>query len=174
MEISASRREGYTHDLVIGEHSLIADEPEEKGGSDLGPSPTALLAGSLAACTAITVEMYADRKGWELPKLKVSVEFEGSYVKGDASYEVILHLPGGLTEERVLRVQGLASSQPFNRDDPADPQNRRISIIVMNRDAEDRFYRPTADMVSTAPTDDEPVIRPGLATLVSSPARSSR
>jgi len=55
-------------------------------------------------------------------------------------------IAGGLTEERVLRVLGLASSQPFNRQDPADPQNRRISIIVMNRDAEDRFYRPTADM----------------------------
>ena len=60
---------------------------------------------------------------------------------------------GGLTEDRVLRVQGLASSQPFNRKEPADPQNRRISIIVMNRDAEDRFYRPTADLVepSTPP-----------------------
>ncbi len=81
---------------------------------------------------------------------------------------------GGLTEERVLRVQGLASSQPFNRNDPADPQNRRISIIVMNRDAEDRFYRPTADMVSTTPVDTEPVIRPELPTLVSSPARNGR
>ena len=53
---------------------------------------------------------------------------------------------GGLTEERVLRVLGLAYSQPFNRKDPTEPQNRRISIIVMNRDAEDRFYRPTAGL----------------------------
>ena len=53
---------------------------------------------------------------------------------------------GGLTEERVLRVLGLAFSQPFNRKDPAEPQNRRISIIVMNRDAEDHFYRPTAGL----------------------------
>ena len=52
---------------------------------------------------------------------------------------------GGLTEERVLRVQGLASSQPFNRDDPVDPQNRRISIIVMNRDAEDRVFKTTLE-----------------------------
>jgi chemotaxis protein MotB len=62
-------------------------------------------------------------------------------------------MAGGLPEDRMLRVQGLASSQPFNRKEPADPQNRRISIIVMNRDAEDRFYRPTADLVepSTPP-----------------------
>ena len=48
---------------------------------------------------------------------------------------------GGLTEDRVLRVQGLSASVPFDRDDPSGPVNRRISIIVMNRDAEDRFFR---------------------------------
>jgi chemotaxis protein MotB len=81
---------------------------------------------------------------------------------------------GGLTEERVLRVQGLASSQPFNRDDPVDPQNRRISIIVMNRDAEDRFYRPTADRVELPQTDLEPTLRPEKPSLVSSPAPAGR
>jgi chemotaxis protein MotB len=42
-------------------------------------------------------------------------------------------------------VLGLASSQPFTRQDPADPQNRRISIIVMNREAEDRFFGKLID-----------------------------
>ena len=50
-------------------------------------------------------------------------------------------MAGGLAEARVLRVQGLAASVPFEKDDPAAPINRRISIIVMNRDAEDRFFR---------------------------------
>ena len=81
---------------------------------------------------------------------------------------------GGLTEERVLRVQGLASSQPFNRDMPDDPQNRRISIIVMNRDAEDRFYRPTADRVEPQQPETEPSIRPQKPTLVSSPPETGR
>ena len=49
-------------------------------------------------------------------------------------------LAGGLPDERVLRVQGLASSTPFDKDDPQSPSNRRISIIVMNREAEDRFF----------------------------------
>ena len=87
---------------------------------------------------------------------------------------------GGLTEERVLRVLGLASSQPFDRNDPAEPQNRRISIIVMNRDAEDRFYRPTADRVEPMPKPDangtgaEPSIRPEKPALVSSTAQAGR
>ena len=87
---------------------------------------------------------------------------------------------GGLTEDRVLRVLGLASSQPFNRNDPVEPQIRRISIIVMNRDAEDRFYRPTADLVepmAKPPVDGasaEAPIRPEKPVLVSSQPRAGR
>jgi chemotaxis protein MotB len=61
---------------------------------------------------------------------------------------------GGLPKERVLRVQGLASSVPFEREDPLAPSNRRISIIVMNRDAEDRFFnKPSPE---TAPAEPPP------------------
>jgi len=57
-------------------------------------------------------------------------------------------MAGGLAENRVLRVQGLAFSQPFDRNDPNGASNRRISIIVMNRDAEDRVFRTTLDSPS--------------------------
>ena len=50
-------------------------------------------------------------------------------------------IAGGLPEDRTLRVLGLAASTPFDRNDPEAPTNRRISIIVMNREAEDRFFR---------------------------------
>ena len=52
-------------------------------------------------------------------------------------------LTGGLPEEQVLRVQGLAASNPFDRKDPTSPPNRRISIVVMTREAEDRVFRGT-------------------------------
>ena len=58
---------------------------------------------------------------------------------------------GGLPADRVLRVQGLAASSPFERDDPAAPVNRRISIIVMNRDAEDRMFRAEPEPGPAAP-----------------------
>jgi chemotaxis protein MotB len=83
-------------------------------------------------------------------------------------------IAGGLPAERVLRVQGLASSVPFEREDPFSASNRRISIIVMNRDAEDRFFQkppeeaqapaaeaaspPSAD-VSTVPSISNPNAR---------------
>jgi chemotaxis protein MotB len=61
-------------------------------------------------------------------------------------------LIGGLADDRVLRVQGLAASQPLERDDPRAAANRRISIIVMNREAEDRAFRTAPEPVfSTAP-----------------------
>jgi chemotaxis protein MotB len=77
---------------------------------------------------------------------------------------------GGLGDDRVLRVQGLASSQPFDPADPAAPSNRRISIIVMTRDAEDRIFRtaPDADADSSTPT------ASADAPAASSPAASSR
>ncbi len=86
---------------------------------------------------------------------------------------------GGLTDDRVLRVLGLASSQPFNRNDPAEPQNRRISIIVMNRDAEDRFYSPTADRVESPGTPGaaavaEALVRPDKPARASSPSSAGR
>jgi chemotaxis protein MotB len=56
-------------------------------------------------------------------------------------------IAGGLPDDRVLRVQGLASSSLFDKDDPQNPVNRRISIIVMNKDAEDRFFGRSTEPV---------------------------
>ena len=83
-------------------------------------------------------------------------------------------LAGGLPEDRVLRVLGLASSVPFVRDDPLDPQNRRISLIVMNREAEDRFLRPEPLPEPVADAASEPSIRPDKPRLVSSQAAGGR
>ena len=60
-------------------------------------------------------------------------------------------LAGGLPDDRVLRVLGLAASTPYDRKDPGAPANRRISIIVMNREAEDRVLRSSVDTPEPAP-----------------------
>jgi chemotaxis protein MotB len=73
-------------------------------------------------------------------------------------------LLGGLPEDRVLRVQGLAASQLLKKEQPDDPANRRISIVVMTREAEDAIFQTAP----AAGTDAEPSIRPEKPMLVSS------
>lgn len=98
--------------------------------------------------------------------------WELSSDRANASRRVLAE--GGLPEDRMLRVQGLASSQPFDRQDPLAPTNRRISIIVMNREAEDRFFRTEPDAIE-AVGDDAPVNgAPAAPANDSSPTAGSR
>ena len=115
MRVVAKRREGFAHEVEIeGGHSLASDEPEDAGGTDTGPSPTRLLAASLAACTAITVEMYADRKGWDVGGLEVDVEtsYEGPV---PTHFDVTLHLPGELEPDQTERLLVIAGKCPVHK-----------------------------------------------------------
>jgi putative redox protein len=111
----ARRRSGYTHDVEVDGHELVIDESESAGGADQGPSPTRLLAASLAACTAITLEMYADRKGWDLGELEVAAEMEYGESSAPKSFTVIVRLPRVLSEDQVERLKVIAGKCPVHR-----------------------------------------------------------
>lgn len=116
MRVTARRRSGYTHDVEIeGGHSLVADEPEASGGADQGPSPTRLLAASLASCVAVTVEMYAQRKGWEVGDLEAVVDMEYGRAGQVRAFEVTVKLPHSLDEEQVERLKVIAGKCPVHR-----------------------------------------------------------
>ena len=72
--VVARRRKGFTHDITLGEPQARRGRARRPGRHRRGPSPTRLLAASLAACTAITIEMYAERKEWDLDDVEVEVE----------------------------------------------------------------------------------------------------
>ena len=73
--VVARRIEGLAHEVDLDDdRAIVVDEPAADGGTDTGPRPSQLLASSLAGCTAITIELYAERKGWELPTLEVAVD----------------------------------------------------------------------------------------------------
>jgi putative redox protein len=115
VRVVARRIEGYAHEIDLeGGHELVVDEPADRGGTDTGPRPTQLLASSLAGCIAITMEMYAERKGWDLGRLEVDVEvsYEGT-VPND--YEVSIKLPEGLDEEQRRRLLVIATKCPVHR-----------------------------------------------------------
>jgi putative redox protein len=114
LRIVARRHEGYAHDVELEGHSVRVDEPADQGGTDTGPRPTQLLGASLAGCIAITVEMYADRKGWDLGPVEVDVEmsYEGPV---PTAFEVGLKLPGHLDEEQKRRLLVIATKCPVHK-----------------------------------------------------------
>lgn len=114
MKVTARRRQGYAHSLAARHHTLISDEPESKGGSDTGPDPLELLAASLAACTAITIEMYAARKEWELGAVEVDVEYQ-SERPGQARYMVEITVPAELSDDQRERLGVIAGRCPVHR-----------------------------------------------------------
>ena len=111
----ARRREGYQHEIEIREHRLIADEPQDKGGSDQGPKPTELLAAALAGCTAITIEMYAERKEWGLGTVEVAVDFTEATTDDPSSFDVTITLGAELSDETQEKVLIIAGKCPVHR-----------------------------------------------------------
>jgi putative redox protein len=115
VKVVAQRRSGYAHDVEIeGGHMLRIDEPTAAGGTDTGPSPTRLLAASLAGCTAITIEMYAERQGWEVGQVEVDVDV--TYRDGlPLSFAVTLRLPSELSDEQRKRLLAVAGKCPVHK-----------------------------------------------------------
>jgi putative redox protein len=115
MKASATRRGGLMHDVTAGAHTVVVDEPRDRGGTDTGPTPNELLGMSLASCTAITIEMYAGRKGWEVGEVQVEVDYELDPRKGRSSYDVAVKVAGDLDDEQLERIRVIAGSCPVHR-----------------------------------------------------------
>jgi putative redox protein len=107
--------EGFQHTVEMRTHHLTVDEPSEKGGTDEGPTPLELLAASLASCTAITVEMYAQRKGWEIGPVDVVVEYTPGESGEPTKFDLELRLSDSTTEEQRERLRLVSRKCPVHR-----------------------------------------------------------
>jgi len=115
MRAVARQREKYTHDVKMGNHQLVADEPTEQGGHDEGPNPQELLAASLASCTAVTMEMYAQRKGWDIGGVEVVCEYTPAERGCPTKFDLVLRLSDDLSDEQVERLRVIAAKCPVHR-----------------------------------------------------------
>jgi putative redox protein len=115
MHASAQRISGFRHIVKVRQHRLNSDEPYESGGQDAAPSPQELLAASLASCTAVTIEMYAARKGWELRDVEVACDYVPGERGSPTKFTVTLRLPSDLTDEQVARLKVIATKCPVHR-----------------------------------------------------------
>jgi uncharacterized OsmC-like protein/alpha/beta superfamily hydrolase len=117
--------EGFTTEIVAGNHSFMADEPTKIGGKDLGPSPYELLMGSLGACTAMTIRMYADRKKWPLEEVKVHLQHQKDYLQDCENHdnkqslidivEREIELEGNLDQKQRTRLLEIANKCPVHK-----------------------------------------------------------
>jgi len=115
MRASAEQLENLRHDVRVRSHTITADEPREGGGDDTGPSPQELLAASLASCTAITMEMYAKRKGWDVSGVRVDCEYTPAERGHPTQFRLVMRMPAHLPPEHVDRLAVIAAKCPLHR-----------------------------------------------------------
>lgn len=117
--------EGYTSDIKVRKHYLVADEPEEVGGNDFGPGPYEYLLTSLGACTGMTLRMYANRKNWDLQEVRVHLSHNKVYIEDSENsenkvgkldkIEKVIELEGNLDKAQRQRLMEIADRCPVHR-----------------------------------------------------------
>jgi len=111
--IQTHRREKLIVDIQAGTHQMISDVRSEIGGTDVGPSPHEILEAALGACTSITVQMYANRKGWKLESCDAQVKFIQED-KQKIVLERVIELKGELDDTQKQRLFEIAGKCPIH------------------------------------------------------------
>jgi putative redox protein len=112
-----NKSESYTSGVQVNQHSLIVDEPLEKGGEDVGPAPGDYLCIALASCKAITLRMYVQRKKWNVDEIKVKVNLVlgTQMTSGNNTFYCQINFKGDLNDEQQKRLLVIANSCPLHR-----------------------------------------------------------
>ncbi|MCC2973838.1 OsmC family protein [Massilia sp. IC2-476] len=114
MEVRAQKGSGKLQQVItVGRHQLLSDAPEAFGGEDSGPEPHDLLAAALAACTTLTVTMYARRKGMALDDVRVRIEHRQE--EGGYAFRRHIEYVGGLGQEERQRLTEIANKCPVHK-----------------------------------------------------------
>ncbi len=103
----------FAQDIVVGSHRIRADEPTEMGGGDTGAAPHELLLAALGSCTAMTLKVYAERKGWPLRDVRVTLS--GVSAGGVYTITRTLAIDGDLDGEQRQRLIEIAEKCPVHK-----------------------------------------------------------
>jgi putative redox protein len=112
--IKSERKSGLAVKIQLGTHELVADVMPDLGGQDEGPDPHRLLEAALGACTTITVQMYANRKGWKLDSCDAVVRFTQEDEKAIV-IERLITFRGELDAGQKARLLEIADKCPIHR-----------------------------------------------------------
>lgn len=122
---SLDTEDGFTTAMKVGNHYMTADEPISFGGNDFGPSPYEFVSAGLSACTAMTVQMYVRRKGWDLKNIEVHTSYGKSHAEDCENCESDgakidtfnreIKLTGDLDEKQIARILQIADKCPVHK-----------------------------------------------------------
>jgi putative redox protein len=113
-EVTVTTGQGkFGQSVKVGPHTLVSDEAQADGGDDTGPAPHDFLLVALGTCTSSTVKLYADRKGWPLRRVEVTL----SQQKAEGAHAIVrrIRLEGDLTEEQRARLLEIAGKCPVHK-----------------------------------------------------------
>lgn len=105
----------YKTEIQAKNHIITADEPESVGGQNLGLTPTELFESSLAACSAMTIRMYANRKEWDLQQVIVNVGFKRNITTQTVTFKKEIELIGNLDDEQRQKLLQMGSKCPIEK-----------------------------------------------------------
>jgi len=111
--VNGHRNPPLIAEITAGIHKIIADEPVAQGGSDTGPGPHEMFEAALAACTIITLQMFADRKQWNLESADVTVAVDKEGTESHITRNIALR--GDLTDEQRERLFAIAEKCPIHK-----------------------------------------------------------
>ncbi|UII79095.1 bifunctional alpha/beta hydrolase/OsmC family protein [Flagellimonas sp. CMM7] len=130
--------DGFTTQMKVGNHYMIADEPTSFGGNDFGPSPYELVSAGLSACTVMTIQMYARRKGWPVDNVEVHTSYSKSHAEDCANCESDqakidtfhreIKLTGNLDNKQKARIMQIADKCPVHKTLHSETQV--ITVLV--------------------------------------------
>ncbi|KAB7622664.1 OsmC family protein [Alkalilimnicola sp. S0819] len=112
-EITMNSLSGHVQQVRAGPHEWRADEPVAQGGDGSAPAPYELLLSALGACTAITLQMYARRKQWELGEIHLEMKF--FMHEGEERIERVLRFGAALDDGQRARLLEIAGKTPVTR-----------------------------------------------------------
>lgn len=123
--VARADRSGFRTELEIADHTLVADEPADVGGSGDGPTPYEYLLAALGSCTAMTVRMYASRKQWPLERVVVRLRNTPAHIKdcldcetsavGPRRLDRMIELTGDLSDDQRARLLAIADRCPVKQ-----------------------------------------------------------
>jgi|TARA_B110000483_G_scaffold86753_1_gene107134 putative redox protein len=109
--------ENYLMEIKTTKHTVMVDEPKSIGGADQYPNPAQYVLSALASCTAITIKMYADNKGWDVGNINVDVKMKDVISTGKPTKTIVkaVQFENPLEDEQIERLLTIGSKCPVSK-----------------------------------------------------------